>query len=112
MATEETKTSKTVTVGCKLPHGLRLDHEGHRVTLNGANSSRVIGGYGMTEVDGDFWEAWLSRHRDYPPVTAGLVFAQNTAKSAESQAKEQAQVATGFEPIDPNAPGGGVVPAE
>lgn len=100
----------TVNVGCKLPNGLHLDHQGVRVTLNGANSSRLIGGYGLTEVDKDFFDAWSAAYKDFGPLVNGEIFAQSTAKNAEAQAKEQATVASGFERINPEAPGGGVAP--
>lgn len=116
---EETNTaaktasrSKMVVVGCKLPHGLHLDHGGRRVTINGANSSRLVGGYGFTEIDREFWEAWLEGHKEYPPVVHGLVYAQTDAKSAESKADEQAGILSGFEPIDPASPGPGIEPVE
>lgn len=90
-----------VTVGCKLPNGLHLDVEGKRTTLNGANSSRIVGGYGLSEVDKDFWEAWSKAYADSPLVKNGLVFAQGSANSAEAKAREQAEIRSGFERLEP-----------
>lgn len=119
MATNDQETqdtpkssSKTVVVGCKLPNGLHMDvgkdNERVRVTLNGANHSRIIGGYGLTEVDSDFWDAWFKDHQKFPPVMNGEIFVQSTHKRAESHAQDHAELESGFEPINPQKPGAGV----
>ena len=55
----------TITVGCKLPHGIHMDIDSKRVTLNGANASSVIGGHGITEnVDKEFFDKWMSQRKD------------------------------------------------
>lgn len=90
-----------VTVGCKLPNGLHLDLQGKRVTLNGANSSRIVGGYGLTPVDKEFWEAWAKDYADSPLLLNGLVFAQGSDARATAKAGEQAEVKSGFEPLVP-----------
>lgn len=95
-----------VTVGCKLPNGLHLDLDGRRATINGANSSRIVGGYGLTEVDKDLWEAWAKAYAESPLIKNGLVFAQGSAASAEAKAKEQAEIKSGLEPL---VPGKGVL---
>jgi hypothetical protein len=100
-----------ISVGCKLPHGLHMDITKHgelrkRVTLNGTNASRVIGGYGISEnVSKEFFEKWMADHHELPAVKNGLIFAHDKAAFVESKAKEQAQVKNKFEPIDPAAPG-------
>lgn len=99
----------TVTVACKLPHGLHLDHAGKRVTVNGANTSNVIGGHGLTEgIDKEFFDEWLKANADHPAVKNKLIFAHDKARNAAAQAREQASNKTGVEPIDPNKPGHGV----
>lgn len=102
----------TVTIGCKLPNGLHLDYKGVRVTLNGSNSSRIVGGYGFTSVSKDFWDAWSAEYKGFPPLEAGLIFAQNNNLSANAAATEQAGIKSGFEPIDPQKPAPGVTPAK
>lgn len=90
-----------VTVGCKLPNGIHLDVQDKRVTLNGANSSRIIGGYGLTQVDKDFWDAWVKAYADSPMLKNHLVFAQGTEANASAKAEEQAEVKSGFERLQP-----------
>lgn len=90
-----------VTVGCNLPNGLHLDLQGKRVTLNGANSSRIVGGYGLTQVDKEFWEAWAKDYADSPLLLNGLVFAQGSEARASAKASEQAEVKSGFEQLVP-----------
>lgn len=103
----------TVTVGCKLPHGLIIEVGNVAVTLKGKNSSNVIGGYGLTEdVDRDFFEKWLAANKDSAAVKNNLIFAQERATNARAEAKEKAKVKNGFEGIDPNKPAPGVEPTE
>lgn len=103
----------TITVGCKLPHGLIIEVDGVPVTLNGTNSSNVIGGYGLTEgVDSDFFQKWMAANKDSAAVKNDLIFAQGRADSARAAASERKGVKNGFEGIDPNKPAPGVEPTE
>ncbi|MDK1195306.1 hypothetical protein QMW88_04050 [Cronobacter dublinensis] len=105
--------AETVVVGCKLPNGLIVEQGGYRVTLNGANTSNVIGGYGLTDgVDKDAFEKWLAVHKDQPYVKNELVFAQAKANSARDKAKENAKVKTGLEGLPQDKPVDGVVKDE
>lgn len=102
-----------ISVGCKLPNGLHLDHGGKRVTLNGSNASVVIGGHGITEgVDADFFDAWMKAHEDYQPVKQGLIFAHGKTASVQAMAKERASNKSGFEGLNPDAPAPGIKPAD
>lgn len=49
-------------------------------------------------------------HDGFPPLAKGLIFEQATVAKAEDQAKEQAGIKSGLEPIDPKKPGSGVAP--
>lgn len=102
----------TVTVGCKLPNGLHLDHNGKRVTLNGTNSGNLIGGHGLTVVDKDFFDAWLAGHKDYAPVKAGLIFAHANENNARAEAKEKEKNKSGLEGLDPEKPAPGIKKAD
>lgn len=112
------KSNETVTVACKLPHGLHLDlpqgEDNVRVTLNGSNSSRIVGindktneqRFGLTTVPKDFWETWLTLvGKGYAPVKAGLIYAHKEARSAESYAMEHDDLKNGFEGASPTAKG-------
>ncbi|HEV2540200.1 MAG TPA: hypothetical protein VGU03_10885 [Frateuria sp.] len=98
----------TITVGCKLPHGLIIRTGGKSITLAGANSSRIVGGYGLTQVDKEFFDAWSTEYAQFGPLKHGLIFAQDKANAAESRAKEQAEIKTGLEPLDLAKPAAGV----
>lgn len=100
----------TVTVACKLPNGLHLDHAGKRVTLNGAHHKDAVAGHGLTTVDKDFWDAWSKAHEWYHPVKHKHVFAHAQESNTKAEAKERAKEKTGFEGIDPKNPGHGVKP--
>lgn len=97
---------KLVSVGCKLPHGLHLDLKGNdgniRVSLVGANASRIVGGYGITEnVSAEFMAQWLKKNAKHPAVVDSSIFIHSDARSTEAMAKERQSVVTGLEPIDP-----------
>ena len=93
----------TCTVGCKFPSGLELELNGVTVVLNGSNSTEIIGGFGITEnVDKDFMDAWIKQHKDSSLVSTGCVFIQEVAKNAKAQAKDNADLKSGFEPINPD----------
>ncbi|MGC4218081.1 hypothetical protein VSX44_03675 [Citrobacter freundii] len=101
--------SELVTVGCKLPNGLVIEHEGYVVELNGSNSSLVVGGYGLTEgVDKDAFEKWIAAHKDQPYVKKELVFAQAKTNSAQAKASENAKVKSGLEGLPQDKPMAGI----
>lgn len=93
-------------IGCKLPHGIALEHpidKTKKVTLNGLNKIRIIGaGYAITEVPEDFWFAWLGFHSDFPALKSGAIFVAKNAEDLEAKAKELVKEETGFEPMKKN----------
>ncbi len=106
--------AKVVTVGCKLPHGITIEHPldpSKTVTLNGKNKAVILGAeYASTEVDGDFWEQWLAVNKEFPAVKAGAIFVAKSATDVAAVAREFADRRTGFEPMqtdgkDPRAQG-------
>lgn len=101
-----------VTVGCRFPNGLILTVGKVNVMLNGSNSSTVIGGHGLTEVDAEFWDAWLERNKGLSFVRNGKVFAHEKAKNTKAEAKEKAKEKSGLEPLDPNKAPVGIKAAE
>ena len=109
-------SNDTVSVGCKLPNGLHLDHRVpgqplQRVTLRGSNAANVVGGFGITTgVPREFWDHWLAKHQELPAVRNGLVFAHVERASTIDEAKEKAQEVTGIEPLDPKKPAKGIKP--
>jgi hypothetical protein len=99
-------SKETLIVGCKLPNGLHLDlvnNSGERIrhTIAGANASRIVGGYGMTPVPSEFMEKWLKKNANLACVRNRDVFVQSDPASAISVAKEQREIITGLEAIDP-----------
>jgi hypothetical protein len=97
-----------VTVGCKVPLGLKLTLGDKSVILAGSNASRIIGGYGLTVVDKDFWDRWSAENATLILLTNGMLFVQESANKAEGQAKEQAEIKSGFERLDLNKPAPGI----
>jgi len=99
------KSNNIVTVGCKLPNGLHLDFAEpgkplRRVSIRGSNSSRVIGGFGITEgVPSEYFEDWMAKHQELPAVANGLIFAMEKSESTVAKSKEYAGLKNGLEPM-------------
>lgn len=93
----------TVTVGSKLPTGLLLEYPGapeKTVEIKGANSSVIAGaGYGFTEVDADFWDAWVAKNAEFPPFKIGAIFMSKRQADIAVVAAERKDVETGLEPM-------------
>ncbi|MDS7935662.1 hypothetical protein RMB03_17425 [Acinetobacter sp. V91_7] len=105
-AAAQTPTGTMVTIGCKLPTGFVMQVEKTCISINGANTSKLIGGHGITEdVPLTFWEAWVAEHKNHDFYLNGLVFANSKLKSTESEAKEKVDNASGTEPLDQNDKG-------
>ena len=100
------------TVGCKLPHGLVAEHKGVTVTLNGLNSSRILGGFGLTDVDDAFAKAWFEAEKNTAIVKNGVVFLVENEAKAKGAAAERSKERTGLEPLDADKPVPGVKKVE
>ena len=95
-----------VIIGCKIPNGLILQVGEQCVNIKGANSSRLVFGYGVTsDVSLDFWEAWLAENKDRDLVKNGLIFANNDVKSTKDNLKDGQNNPSGLEPLDPDQSG-------
>jgi len=95
------KTS-TYIIGCKLPAGLVIRHEGQKMKLAGTNDSLLINGFGITrEVPADLWDGFAKTFADQPLLRNGIVFAVTDEKSASDASKERAEQKTGMEQLDP-----------
>ena len=102
-------TAKTVLIGCKLPHGLILDHPldvSKKVELAGLNKAIISGAdCATTPVDGEFWETWKTVHKDFPALRSGAIFEAANASELTAVAAELEDETTGFEPMAQNAQG-------
>ena len=95
-----------VIIGCRLPNGIILEHPTNpkkKVELAGLNKTTIIGAtYAQTDVDSEFWEAWLAANREFAPLVNGAIFFAKNADEAQSKAKDVAKESTGFEPMAQN----------
>jgi hypothetical protein len=105
---------KIIYIGCKLPHGIILEHPidtNKKIELTGLNKIKIIGStHSVTEVDADFWEQWIAAHKEFGPLKSGAIFVAKTATDLDAVAKEFEKRKTGFEPMQQNA--NGVKPAD
>lgn len=106
----KTNSSSKVYVGCRHPHGIILTVGDTSVELKGMNSAVIAGTYGLTQVDEEFWAAWLKSHSDWPMVVNGMIFAQAKVADLQAEAEEVADEKTGFEALSQNS--GGVEPSK
>lgn len=88
-----------VTVGLKLSGDLELELNGKKQVVNGhaKNLIQGIDGHGLTEVDKDFWDAWLAQNKETRLVKGGFIFAQETNEKAKAEAKEKRANKSGTE---------------
>jgi hypothetical protein len=103
------RAAQTVSVACKLPQGLHIHLTGHPhiIKLHGSHSPYAIAGHGITAgVSADVWEAVKVQYADAAWLKNGFVFANGAPQDTADEAEERQGVKSGFEPIDPAAPGG------
>ncbi len=109
-------------VGCKLPHGLSINHLGIAIVLNGSNlgydadnpwrngysqdSANLVSGVGLTTLEGDQAEAfkdWFDiAKKGEGPAKAGLIFMAEKQADAEKEARNLESEKTGLDGIDPD----------
>ncbi len=70
---------------------------------NKGPAGQIEGGYALTpEVPKAFWEEWLSQNEQADIIKNGMLFAQNDLRSAVAQAREQGELKSNLERLDPN----------
>lgn len=123
------KSAKTVTVACKLPHGMRLRlfkmvdgvenvsgnntrtvqraiQVGEDVVVRGnavavGKEKPLVGGYALTpNVSKEFFDEWMRQNQHHDAVKNGLIFAATTRDGVEGQAEDGAKLKSGLEPLD------------
>lgn len=94
--------ASTYIIGCKLPAGLVISHEGQRVKLSGTNDSLLINGFGITrDVPAELWDWFAKTFADQPMIRNGVVFAVTDEASAKDASQERSSQKTGMEQLDP-----------
>ncbi|EIF30960.1 hypothetical protein BCh11DRAFT_06472 [Burkholderia sp. Ch1-1] len=110
-------SGETVTVYCKLPHGIRynlpsgeelrfvgaLGDERSQLQVSGLAGRDSVAGFGVTKnVSVEAWAWVVEKYGKDAAHRNGLIFAHEKEKSGSAEAKEKADEKTGFEPIDPS----------
>ena len=91
----------TVVVGCKYATGVLIQVGNVTHTINGANSSEIFGGHGITDdVPKALWDAWLAENKNHDLVKNGFIFAHEQRKEVKAQAKEKVSTRTRAEPME------------
>lgn len=105
-----TESKNTHVIVClKHPHGIKFKLGNNRhVTIQGNathlkdKTTGVLpeGGFGMTTILKEDWEAIKKAYGTMSIFKNGLIFANADTASANAQAKEYDEVKSGFEPVD------------
>lgn len=98
--------AKTVIVGCRLPNGIILELPGKpevKVAIKGMNSVTINGalmaGHAETIVEEEFWNAWLSKNKDFAALSSGALFANANPADLADMAKDNKKRKTGFDKL-------------
>ena len=104
----------TVTVALCHPHGIQfiLDGGKRRVKLNGNAANLIgqpkgilpVGGFGLTEISVDDWEAIKATYGRMEIFKNGLCFAHDKRNDTLAEADEKAELRHGREPIQVEGP--------
>lgn len=99
--TSQVTGTATVTVGCKLPNGLRLPlSNGQVLHLTGSTN-----GAGLTfGVPTDVWDDVKVQYANSKFLKDGLVFAHEKNEVVQAELVEKRKEKTGFDAIDPTMP--------
>lgn len=105
-----TESKNTHVIVClKHPHGIKFKLGNNRhVTIQGnathlKNKTTGVlpeGGFGMTTILKEDWEAIKNTYSTMSIFKSGLIFACADTASAQAQAKEHDELKSGFEPVD------------
>jgi hypothetical protein len=75
--------------------------KGYAVQFGRIPNYSIIGDFGLTEVDRDWWEKWKAQNSGFELLKTGLLFEHGEKASVESYAAEHAGLKCGLEPMDP-----------
>jgi hypothetical protein len=112
-------TPNILFVACNLPTGILMEigekgDDGYEMRLiKGANEGRfdrtgrfshtTIGGYGMTEIDADFYYRWKAAYMNFALRSEKnkILTVHESREACLKFCEDHAHVRTGFEPLDP-----------
>lgn len=100
----------TVSVGCRLPAGLRVHVAGHGdLVFKGTNDPRALalrdeyGYHGITSgIPADAWDALTEQYAKAKWLTSGAIFAARKVADVLAEATEKSDHNVGFNPLDPD----------
>lgn len=105
-----TESKNTHVIVClKHPHGIKFKLDNNRSVVINGNAAHLKGkttgvlpegGFGMTTISKEDWEAIKNTYSTMSIFKSGLIFASADTASAQAQAKEHDELKSGFEPVD------------
>lgn len=103
------KKNEYVIVCLKHPHGIKFKLDNDRSVVINGNAAHLKGkttgvlpdgGFGMTTILKEDWEAIKNTYGTMSIFKSGLIFASADTASAKAQAQEHDELKSGFEPVD------------
>lgn len=96
--------SRTVKVARHVGDAVRINGNAH--PQNAAPRAQIVDGvdfgYALTpNVPKAFWDKWLQQNKDHMAVRNGMIFAHESVRSVEAEAREKANLRSGTERLDP-----------
>lgn len=110
MQANQVSSTKTCTIGCKLPTGFLMElgskeRDNYRaIKLNGINSAKIVGGFGITYgVPTELYDMWAKANAGRTMFKNGLIFKVEGRDDASvsDMAKTLKDQKTGMERLDP-----------
>jgi hypothetical protein len=93
---------KTVKMYMADPERGQVRLKGYAVPFGKVPNYSIIGDFGLTEVDRDWWNEWKAQNSGFEMLKKGLIFEHGEKASVEAYAYEHAKLKCGLEPLDPN----------
>ena len=75
--------------------------KGYAIAFGKVPNYSIIGDFGLTEVDRDWWNEWKAQNSGFDMLKNGLIFEHGEKASVEAYAAENADLKCGLEPMDP-----------
>lgn len=75
--------------------------KGYAVQFGRIPNYTIIGDFGLTEVNRDWWNEWKGQNKGFDMLKNGLIFEHGEKASVEAYAAENAGLKCGLEPMDP-----------
>ncbi len=86
--------------------GVPIPVYGNRSPFGELPKCKIVAGFALTPgIPKEFWELYLEQNKDSEVIRNGILFAHESLDSVEGEAKENADVKTGLQPLSRDSRG-------